>query len=236
MKKILLILTLFVGVTLKGEAQHFTASFGVTHSWDVPMRVTRVIGHDYYGYDMVHATQIRRHGGLFFDVVLQRGDVFVEVSITHHGHIIRSVSRNYYPLHDHVCSNYCGYHSNYYNTYYRDCHSHNHHGHNHVVYVNRPHGHGHGHGHGNGHGHGHKSHYVYKGDSYHHNNYSSDTHNSRKNDHKHDRDNNYRERRGTYHEEKKHSNGRGNGHGNSKGRVQKSSRSHSSGTYVRRSN
>lgn len=236
MKKILLILTFIVVVSMKGEAQHFTASFGVTHSWDVPVHVTRVISHDYYGYDVVHATQIRRGGGLFFDLVLQRGDVFVEVNVRHDGYVIDRVYHDYYPLHEHVCSNYCGYHTTYYRSHYRTCNSHSHHGHNHVVYVNRPVGHGHGHGHGHGNGHKHTTHYVHKGDSYHKNdNHRNDRYDSRSN-HNHG-DKNYRERRSTYHEEKHNNNrGRGNGHGSYKGRSEKNGRSYNSGTLVRRSN
>lgn len=143
MKKITLIVALIAGISFNSNAQHFIASFGIEHSWDIPVHVSHVIYDDYYGYDWVHATRVRRHGRMFFDVVLQRGDVFVELHIGSGGRIYRTRHWDYYPFHDHVCSYTCGYHPAYYRTYYNACHSHRHHGHNHVIYRKNVHVHNH---------------------------------------------------------------------------------------------
>lgn len=134
MKKTILLLVLLAGFSWKGEAQHFIASFGTQHSWGVPYYVSDIVYDNYYDYNWVHATRIVRGGYVSFDVLLQRGDAFVEVNIGRHGRIQSSRFINYYPLHDHICGDFCGFHSNYYNAYYNNCNSHHHHGHNHVIY------------------------------------------------------------------------------------------------------
>jgi hypothetical protein len=152
MKKILLLIGLVAGVSLSVNAQHFVTSFGFELGWGIPLRVQNTIQHDYYGYDIVHATQVNRYGISFFDVLLQGNNGFIEVSVRNDGFINRRAVYNHNPLYNHICSNQCGYHANYYTAYNGHCNSHNHHGHNHVAYINysKP---KHGHGHGNAYGH-----------------------------------------------------------------------------------
>jgi hypothetical protein len=154
MKKILLLIGLVAGVSLGVNAQHFTTSFGFELGWGIPNRVQTVISHDYYDYDMVHASRITRVGIDYFDVVLQRGDVFIQISVRNDGWISRRTVYQDYPLYDHVCSHSCGYHNNYYVAHRNVCSSHHHGGHNHVVYVNNKHYDGPGH-HGKGNAYGH---------------------------------------------------------------------------------
>ncbi|MEQ8469923.1 MAG: hypothetical protein RIC35_01990 [Marinoscillum sp.] len=118
----------------KSEAQRFITSFGVTHSWGMPYEVVHAIEHDYWGYDVVHTSRIVQRGKVFFDVVLQRGDVFVSVNLGSNGRIYRRAVTYDYPFHNHVCSDFCGYRDVYYSTHTGVCNSHHHHGHNHVVY------------------------------------------------------------------------------------------------------
>lgn len=176
MKKILLLIGLVAGVSLGVNAQHFTTSFGFELGWGIPNRVQTVISHDYYGYDMVHASRVARVGIDYFDVVLQRGDIFVQVTVRNDGYISRRTVYQDYPLYDHVCSHSCGYHNTYYVSHRNTCNSHHHSGHNHVVYVNNKHYNGSGH-HGKGHAYGHykngkkdhkhnKGHWNSQGDSY----------------------------------------------------------------------
>ena len=139
MKRITLLVALIGAVSFKGNTQHFIASFGIESSWDIPVHVSHVVYDDYYGYEWVHATRVVRRGSLFFEVVLQRGNVFVELHIGPHGHVYRTRHWDHYPFHDHVCSHTCGYHPTYYRTYYNACHSHHHRGHNHVVYRRNVH-------------------------------------------------------------------------------------------------
>lgn len=159
-KKILLLAIGAFLLSIKSEAQHFVASFGAQVEWGVPNRVEYTIGHDYYGYNWVHATRTVRNGYTYFDVLLQRGDVFVEVNVGHNGRIMGRTYFDYYPLNGHVCNGYCGYHANYYASHRVACNSHHHHGHNHVVYksaytqvYHAPKGHAHGY---------HKKHYNHK--------------------------------------------------------------------------
>lgn len=237
MKKTLLILLLLAGVSLKGKAQHFIASFGVERSWDVPVMVSRVIYDDYYGYDWVHATRVYQNGGLFFNVILQRQDVFVEVTIDNGGYITREVVRDYYPLHDHICNEFCGYHASYYHTHYHDCHSHDHFGHNHVVYTGHPHGHAYGYYRNNpyyvynSHIHGYERHSYgnqWKHDDYHGNSKHSNNQYDRRGD-----NDGYRNRRDRYYDSQRDNHWNDHDNENRKGRAGDNRHRYASGTYVR---
>lgn len=163
------------------SAQTFIASFGVQQEWGVPLRVSHYIEDHFYGYNWVHARKVVHHGSINFEVILQRGNVYLEVTFNPFGHIHRTVRRDYYPLYGHVCSNHCGYHSNYYNAYYVSINRHRHH--SYVKYYHRPKGHTYGHynsigsshytkGYKNKHPKGHKSYNGYssrKGESHYEN-------------------------------------------------------------------
>lgn len=154
MKRALLLSTLFAILILpKSNAQHFifVTSFGVTQSWGMPYEVVHFIEHDYWGYNVVHTRRINQNGKLFFDIVLQRGDVFVTVSVGRFGRIYNRVVTYDYPFYNHVCGNSCGYHSNFYQRNVVVCNSHHHHGHNHVTYVRHTNHYNHP---GNGHAYG----------------------------------------------------------------------------------
>ncbi len=140
MKKILIISALlFMASMTQSKAQHFVASYGVQHQWGVPSYVTQVVYDRYYNYDWVHANRVNHGGGFFsFNVLLQRGNRFVEVNVDNHGYTQVINRYNSYPLMGHVCGDFCGFHEYYYNSYYNICHSHNHWGHNHVAYRPRP--------------------------------------------------------------------------------------------------
>lgn len=161
MKKIILLFAIgaFFLSAKSAEAQQFVASFGSYHNWDIPSTVYHTVYHDYRNFDIVHARRVPRAGQLYFDVILQRGDVFIEVHIGASGHVFNRVYYDYYPLNQHVCSAYCGYHANYYTVNRVVCNSHHHHGHNHVLYRNQvPRGNAYGY-YKNGKGH-HKHHSV----------------------------------------------------------------------------
>ena len=147
------------------NAQTFVASFGVEHTWNVPRSVTYYIDDYYYDYDWVHARRYMHHGFVNYEVVLQRGPFFIEIAFDGYGQVIRRIRRDYYPLANHVCSSFCGYHANYYRVNYRTCHSHNHHGHNHVAYYNRPRGNAYGYYKNGNHNHRNQSrHYDHRDD------------------------------------------------------------------------
>ena len=161
MKKILLTFGLVSVLAIGVQAQHFVTSFGMELGWNIPTRVRTVVQHHYHDYHVVHATRAPRLGFDYFDLVLQRGDVFVEVSVRNDGYVANRHVRYDYPLYDHVCGGTCGYHADYYTTYYTTCHGHNHHGHNHVVYnCSQPY-YGHRHPRGNAYG-------YYKNHGHHH--------------------------------------------------------------------
>ncbi len=161
MKKFILIIgVVLAGLSTHSNAQYFVTSYGYEVNWGVPGVVHSVVYHDYTDYDWVHANRVVRFGVDYFDIVLRRGDVFIEVSVRNDGYINRRVVHQYYPLQHHVCGTSCGFHSNYYAVYNTGCNSHSHHGHNHVVYntvhYNKNHGHFKGNGHhgkGNAYGH-----------------------------------------------------------------------------------
>ncbi len=150
LKIILLVaaLGLMSWTTSNAQAQFFVNIQGHTN-WYLPSPVVQVFHNNYYGYEVAHARQYYVKGALFFDVVLHRGDVFVEINVNPHGHIVNSVYYNYYPLHDHVCDSYCGYQPVFYRQYYpvyiHPGHRHNVYEHNKkyhypskVVIINKP--------------------------------------------------------------------------------------------------
>lgn len=153
MKKAIL-LTVFSVFLLasKSEAQGFgfVTSFGVTQQWDVPYEVYYSIDNYYLGYNWVHAQRAyNNQGRLFFDVTLQRGEVFVRVSLDRYGRIFNRAISYSYPLNNHVCNSFCGFHSNFYVNNRNVCSGHNHYGHNHVNYrpvviYQQPKGHAYG--------------------------------------------------------------------------------------------
>ena len=154
MKRAILLSIVLVFLFLpKSDAQQwsFVTSFGATQSWAMPVQVVHAIEHDYWGYDIVHTRRIVQRGKLFFDVVLQRGDVFVNVSIGRYGRIYNQVVTYDYPFSNHICNSFCGYHSTFYRRNVVVCNSHHHHGHNHVTYVRRNYNHHPGNGHAYGH-------------------------------------------------------------------------------------
>jgi hypothetical protein len=157
----------------KSEAQHFVTSYGVEQRWGIPYEVYYTLDHDFWGYDIVHASHVvnRRHN--YFDVVLQRRGVFVRLSIGRNGRVFRRIVTNDYPLFDHACTNHCGFHDTFYHNYAVN----DGHGHFHVNYrrprpnvvVYNDHHHykkGHGHAYGNNKGKKHDNH----GDNYSHRN------------------------------------------------------------------
>lgn len=153
MKKLIIILSIAAFTfSSKSQAQAlFFTSYGTQHLWGMPAEVQWALESNYYNYHMVHTRRFYDRGRLFFDVVLQRGDVFVDIRIGGNGYIFNTVYRQHYPFYNHVCSGYCGFHRDYYMSY-RVAYGHPHfHKHNHVyyrpnvVYVRHDHGNHHGH-------------------------------------------------------------------------------------------
>lgn len=153
------------------NAQIFIASFGVQHNWGVPHRVSHYINDNYYDYNWVHARRLELHGNVTFEVVLQRGNIFLEVTLDPFGHVYKTVRRDYSPLYAHECGNHCGYHSNYYNAYYSTFNHYSNYG-SHVNHYRKPkrytyarynnngnryNGNNHNHGNKSGYNKGHKS-------------------------------------------------------------------------------
>ena len=127
MKKLILIALLASLSATAVQAQYFVASYGYIHNWDMPYAVSETLEDEFWGYDLIHAQRVEHHGNLFFVVMLQRGSRFTEVKINRRGRILEKARWNYFPLNDHVCGAFCGFHSDYYLTYYRpDYYGHQH--------------------------------------------------------------------------------------------------------------
>lgn len=108
------------------NAQTFIASFGVQHNWGVPHRVSHYIDDHYYDYNWVHVRKVEHHGSVNFEIVLQRGNIFLEVTLDPFGHVYKTVRREHSPLYAHECASHCGYHSNYYKAYLVTLNRHSH--------------------------------------------------------------------------------------------------------------
>ncbi len=100
----------------KSEAQQFrfVTSLGVQQHWEIPYEVYHSIEHEYRGFDLVHARRVPFRRGYTFELIMRRGDVFVVVDIERNGRIVRQVIDYNYPLYDHHCSTFCGFHTTYY--------------------------------------------------------------------------------------------------------------------------
>ena len=117
-KTILISILLSLAFLQESKAQHFIASFGVQHSWNVPRIVTDQIYDHYYDFNWVHADRVFTPRGYDFHVILQRDNIFAEVEIGWDGFIRHVEYFDYYPLDQHVCDDFCGFHQPFYNTYY----------------------------------------------------------------------------------------------------------------------
>ena len=141
------------------NAQTFIASFGVQQNWGVPYRVSHYIDNNYYDYKWVHAREVVHHGNVEFEVILQRRNVYLQVTLDRFGHVYKTVRRDYYPLYNHECSDYCGFHSNYYVAYRSSFNNHDHDRYDSHYYKPRGNAYGHYKNHGNGYNkHGNKGH------------------------------------------------------------------------------
>jgi hypothetical protein len=127
MKRFLLLTLLTLVLTTTLQAQYFVTSFGYVHNWDIPYVVSYTIEDHYRGYEVIHAERSALHGRISFNLILQRGNRFTQISVNHRGKITGTVNWDHYPLQSHICGDYCGFYSDYYLTYYRP----NHHGHQH---------------------------------------------------------------------------------------------------------
>jgi hypothetical protein len=143
-KLILLSISVFLGLQLaassSAKAQNFNivASFGSTQNWGVPIAITYEVDYFYPYHRFVHVNRFFRGRSLFFSVLLERYGEFVELTFESGGNIINSNYFNNYPLASHICSAFCGYHSDYYFQQQVVCNSHHHGGHNHINYYQQP--------------------------------------------------------------------------------------------------
>lgn len=117
-KTILLLILIPLFLHQESKAQHFIASFGVQHSWNVPLAITGQIYDHFYDYNWIHADRVWTPRGDDFFIVLQRNNLFVEVEIGWDGFIRHVEYFDYYPLNQHVCDDFCGFHQPFYNTFY----------------------------------------------------------------------------------------------------------------------
>lgn len=143
-KLILLSISVFLGLQLatnssaKAQNFHIVASFGSTQNWGVPSAILYEVDYFYPYHRFVHVNRFARGRRIFFNVLLEHQGNFVELTFAGGGNIINTNYFNNYPLVSHVCSAYCGYHSDYYFQQQVVCNTHFHGGHNHVNYYKQP--------------------------------------------------------------------------------------------------
>lgn len=146
LKILLLILGLAIISPITSEAQYFIASYGVEHNWYLPDYVYQTVEWEYPGYVIAHAHRFSHHGRPYINLVLRRGNKYMEVRFNHHGHIVKRIRHHQFPLVGHVCGLHCGYHRTYY-VRYPSVHRHHHHSHmayghkkqvHHSVYKSSP--------------------------------------------------------------------------------------------------
>ncbi|WP_258103825.1 hypothetical protein [Marinoscillum sp. MHG1-6] len=214
----------FASITVTKAQWSLTTSFGVTQSWSMPYEVYQTVHHDYYGYEVVHTSRIPTTGVGYFEVVLQRGNVFVQVNIDRYGHVHRRVVHSYNPIVNHSCTAHCGFHTDYYRSH------HNHFNRNVYVYSGHNHGHSHHghhkydkHNHGdNGYRNGNKHNYQGRGNGNRHDHYEG---RGNGNAYGHSKGNNGN----AYGKGRNGNNGQGNGRGNGNGNARPSNSRSSSG-------
>ncbi|MEH0157035.1 hypothetical protein V6R21_23140 [Limibacter armeniacum] len=139
MRHLITLLAAIMFLPLASNAQRYMRDDGGYNDWRMPNNVFTSISYEYRGYDVIHARRVDTRSNVSFDVVLQKGDVYFEVSVGNDGRIYRRQRRTYSPLRDHHCSHHCGYHE----VYYKKHHVHGRHpgkghykkNHKKVVYV-----------------------------------------------------------------------------------------------------
>lgn len=119
---------------IESNAQRLVTSFGVELQWGMPSEVYYTLEQDYWGYDLVHTTRFVDRRATFFNVVLQRGNMFVTLTLDPFGRVHQRVVAYNYPFSNHICNDFCGYHNAYYTRNVVYCNAHSHYGHNHVAY------------------------------------------------------------------------------------------------------
>jgi hypothetical protein len=132
-----LMIGLIILLTVSAKAQYFYTSYGYAHTWQLPNYIEHTIYNDYYGYEVAHVERRVHHGYTNFDVLLTRGNLFLEVRFDRFGHVYRTARYDYFPLAAHNCSMHCGYHKVYYQTYYPQHHHNYYNPYSTTVYVTK---------------------------------------------------------------------------------------------------
>jgi len=117
-----LMIGLIILLTVSAKAQYFYTSYGYAQTWQLPNYIEHTIYNDYYGYEVAHVERHEHYGYTNFDVLLNRGNLFLEVRFDRFGSVYRTVNYDYFPLTAHNCTIHCGYHKVYYQTYYPQHH------------------------------------------------------------------------------------------------------------------
>jgi len=130
-----LMIGLIILLTVSAKAQYFYTSYGYAQTWQLPNYIEQTIYNDYYGYEVAHVERHVHYGYTNFDVLLTRGNLFLEVRFNRFGSVYRTVRYDYFPLAAHNCSMHCGYHKVYYQTYYPKHHHHYYNPYSTTVYV-----------------------------------------------------------------------------------------------------
>ena len=128
---------LIILLTISAKAQYFYTSYGYAQTWQIPNYIEHTIYNDYYGYEVAHVKRHVHHGYTNFDVLLTRGNLFLEVRFDRFGNVYRTVRHDYFPLAAHHCSAHCGYHKVYYQTYYPQHQHHYYNPYSTTVYVTK---------------------------------------------------------------------------------------------------
>ena len=84
------------------DAKHY-------HRHELPKRVIVRLSDRYHHFDLIHTRRIRHRGHLSFELILQHGNRFLEVSISERGRIYGEVSYRRFPLIDHYCDDLCSF-------------------------------------------------------------------------------------------------------------------------------
>ncbi|MFT6867709.1 MAG: hypothetical protein ACJA08_002553 [Cyclobacteriaceae bacterium] len=123
MKKSIL-LSIFIAFTSISaiNAQHFVSSCGVIQSFQMPHEVYNSVNYHYHGYDVIHSSMVRGRQASYFQIVLQRGNTFVQLNVDSRGRINQRMVQNYNPIAQHICNNGCGYNANYYVYHQKEWH------------------------------------------------------------------------------------------------------------------
>lgn len=114
MKRVVIILTVLLSTTVNQNLKAKNSGSGgsalpLHHSFELPSAVVVSLSNHFGHFDLIHTKRTHRRNRLQFDMVIQHGSNYIEVSVGDNGRYYGETYYDYYPLGNHYCDEYCSF-------------------------------------------------------------------------------------------------------------------------------